>query len=197
MFRPNISTSMSPLPHRLSREKYRFNLNSNISLTCLLTKIGLFFQMLLEGKINLSNSLQAALNGENLGEDDQADSENVDVMPSVLDPVDVDSVLSDISEGDESKAESENSRNGPSPPKTSKMMPGDCQEIPLPVLSGQRSHVSVTNVEIEDKENKANESFIKNEGKRKRRSLSEVSDSNPISQRKAEKQKHILFETDV
>lgn len=124
--------------------------------------------MLIDGKVALSDSLQAALDGENL------ENSQSEIIPSVLEPIDVDSLLSDISS---QSVEKENNKDGNKPR--------------LPLVDGikpTKKGSSTSSLELSKDESVP---------KRKRRSLTEIHKLNPISQGTSLTRKSIIFETDV
>lgn len=139
--------------------------------------------MLLDDKIAMSNSLTAVLDGESPKSSHNDTVDTSEVIPSVLEPVNVDSpVLSDITEEEETG-------DKPGVRVTS-------LDIPLPSTVKDGSQISVAQIDVngqeefEDKENHG-------QNRRKRRSLSEMSENNPIAKNKEEQRRKILFETDV
>ena len=193
--------------------------NSMASVTSSL--IGREAQLLLKGEMALSESMFAVMDsGENPDESTAvatpAEKTTEDpITPSVLVPVDVDSPYS------ESESEKENSANATNNPDGSYLsaksvlstyssastvlLAGEESEpksrkvdIPLPAMD-EAKKVSTSSIRVEN-------SVIEGRGQssRKRRSMTEIAELNPIAQRKAERNSsksslgaNIYFETDL
>ncbi len=203
--------------------------------------IGKEAEMLLSGEMALSESMCAVLDG-NLPDDDEKErsvgegpveavatikvqpeenSASCPVTPSMLDPVDVDSVLalSDITEeeddrdNDDEDDDKENSSVLSASYISAKSNVSAtystasttiCQDIPLPASCEGKKEVATCGITISypnDGGGNVSGSVCLTSGEkrkqgRKRRSLTEISDLNPVTQQRRGS-KNIFFETDV
>ncbi|XP_059081410.1 uncharacterized protein LOC131879177 [Tigriopus californicus] len=151
-------------------------------------------RLLLNGELSLSDSMQAVLDGDNPSDLDKSqtdeevgeDDEIVVVNPSVLVPISVDSSYSD-KENDSSYNSAHSSSDVSSYSSASTLpytsLPTD---IPLPTFENRRKEIAVQHLEVTGSNN------------RKRRSLTETGDLNPIARRKTiPGKRNIYFETDL
>ena len=147
-------------------------------------------KMLLNEDMSMSESMLAVMNG------DEPKNEKADIIPSVLVPVDVDSsiALSDITEeGDKENEDNQSFTSAKSRLSSSSIKENQCHDIPLPTCDNERK-TATSSILIEDL---ATNKDLSSRGRRKRRSLTEISELNPISQGKVQQQKNIIFETDL
>ncbi len=165
---------------------------------------------ILNGEMQLSDSMREVLDGKEPGATAERPKEDkIPVTPSVLEPVDIDSALalSDITEeddvDDDERSNKENdsyisAKSHLSSYSTASTLP--CQEIPLPAFV-QADQVSTSSITISyPNENKIVERGPSSASRsRKRRSLTEISELNPMANRgkNSSPAHNIYFETDL
>lgn len=154
-------------------------------------------RLLLNGELALSDSMQAVLDGENPSDldksqvdevEEEGDADDVVVIhPSVLVPISVDSSYSD-KENDSSyiSAQSSSDVSNYSSASTLPCTSNAPTDIPLPTYETCRKEIAVQHLDVPGSNN------------RRRRSLTETGDLNPIARRKtAPGKRNIYFETDL